>query len=394
MSGAKKGNTYMSIQQIQTLRDAAIVPLSTKGWEDARSRAEAVIAGRISAPLRHQFRAADSQYPPQLIGVVVALMIAVALAAFYISAGKEIAVVDTVMRGLVVDYARLTVAYIEIAILAALMLSEFGALLFGLGSRVLATHRALSRVMRFFQIICVLIAILGNITITMAHPIVEALVFDWFLTLAAPVLVIGIGLIVEELLSTWLIARQSAISKYNDALKAWQQATADPESHPDFYAVWGEEILDQLNQRSPRNKKVIAELLEGDPGLRIVIVSLEWARHDWLFTANVAAEISGKLAGNSGNSSNSGQSPQPQSAVSTISAVSGNSGQLPAISVQKSITRQEALELFEADPTLMSLSGAELVARYGGTASTYSKARGDYRTKHAPPAATNPGVTP
>lgn len=368
----------MSIQQIQTLREAAIVPLSTKGWEDARSRAEAVITGRISTPLRSQFRAADSQYPPQLIGVVVALMIAVALAAFYISAGKEIAVVDTVMRGLVVDYARLTLAYVEIAILAALMLSEFGALLFGLGSRVLATRRALSRVMRAFQFTCVSIAILGNITITMAHPVVEAFVFDWFLTLAAPVLVIGIGLIVEELLATWLIARQEAIAKYNAALKIWQQATANPETHPDFYSVWGEEILDQLNRRSAHNKKLIAELLDADPGLRIVIVSLEWARHDWQFTADIAADIAGRLTSWNDAPSLKQPTPSPRSLPETLK-LPGTTGNASLVSSGTPLeTARATLSQYGDLLAALSLSQLETWSETAGTKisrATWNRAR-------------------
>ena len=285
----------MSIQQIQTLRDAAIVPLTAKRWEDSRTNAERLIGQRLTAPSRSTYKALDSQYPPRLIGIVVVMLLIVALAALYISAGKEIAVVDTVMRDLVSYYPRLTAAYIEVAIIGVLLLAELGALLFGLASRVLASRRVHGQLMRAFQLACVTVAIVGNMTITLSHPVVEAIVFDWVLTLGAPLLVIGIGAIIEELLATWLLARQQAIRDFNQALNVYQSAMADPESHPDFFRLWGECIFEQILKQSGHNRDALPPLLESDPGLKLVVVSMEWARHDWQFTADIAAEIAGRI---------------------------------------------------------------------------------------------------
>ena len=264
--------------QIAMSNLAEVKHLTAAKWQETIGKAEQLVMKRVKVPQRASFAQTDSRYPPRLVALVIGLMVVVALAAFYISAGKEIAATDTLFEDLVQHYPRLSAAYVEVGIVMALMLSELGALLFGLGSRILTARRGLSATLRAFQLVCVVLAIVGNTTITMAHPVVEALVYDWFLTLAPPALVIGIGLLIEELLASWLSNRQEAISAYRQAVEHYQSVIADPQAHQDFHRVWGQCILEAL-LAIRHTQELLGDLLESNPRFGALIVRREWEHH-------------------------------------------------------------------------------------------------------------------
>src|SRR5579864_3223968 len=118
------------------MSDTAIVPLSSDQWEATRTRAETIIRARLQRPDRSRFVMRDAKYPPVIAAFAIALLIVVALAAFVISAGKQIAAFDVISARLAADYAgRISAGYVNAVLIAALALSEFGVILFGLGAK-------------------------------------------------------------------------------------------------------------------------------------------------------------------------------------------------------------------------------------------------------------------
>jgi hypothetical protein len=268
----------------------SIVPLTTQRWENARAQAERTIRERLQEPTRRQFRAGDSEYPPALIVAVIVLMIVVAVAAFYLSALKEVTVTDITLTTLVNNFQKLTDRNVVIGTLAVLALSEAGSLLFGFASRVISKQARVRMLLRAFQALCVLVAVIANVSITMAHPAPAVAVFDWLITVGAPLLVIGIGLILEELSADWLAANVVSVLAFNSAVKQYQTESAQPDRHSDFYAVWGQAILDQLIQQSKHNREIIPALIEVDPRVRQMIVYRQFERFNWTFDKDTKPE--------------------------------------------------------------------------------------------------------
>jgi len=322
-----------------------LVPLTTARWETARTRAEELVRGRIKAPLKAQFTVTDSEYPQSLIVAVLALMVIVAMAAFYISAGKEIMAGDMISAILATASVRISPAYVSGVLVAILLLGECGALLFGLAARIFGQRRIVLVFLRVCQGGCVLIAMMSNATVTLAYPVVAAMVFDWFITLAAPALVIGIGLIIEELIASWLLVRQQAIDNYNRAMANWRQAVDDPAKHPDFNRIWGESILEQLIGASKHNRETIPALIDETPQIRAVIVSREYQRHQWGFDPSTAIDVSAQFQSFMHVSVN-----RPQTAINSVNNVSGVSGNTK----QPSPSEQLAIDWLMANPDKIS----------------------------------------
>lgn len=328
-------------------------PLNVKRWEDARATAEATIRARLKEPDRALFFKRESDRPPLLSGIVTALLIVVAATSFLISAAKEIAAADIVLRGLPEVSDRLSASFISWLIVFVLALSELGVILFGL-----AVHDQPGRsgrlLLRAFQITCMCVALGANITITVQHPIWNALVFDWLLTLVPPVVVIGIGLVMEAQAQRAIESRAGALREYRAAESAYQIALATPEAHPEFMGVWGKCIIEQVIGRNQSHRAQLAAWLDERPALRAEIAQREYARNNWKFQPLL--EISRNAA-------------EPQK----------SSPEIPEISEKVSMKLATALEILRNFPDDMALSGAALVEKHGGYPSVWSKAKSKIR---------------
>lgn len=254
-------------------------------WEKALAKAKEVIGNRqISEPNRADFFQRESDYPPLLVNTVLVLLALVAAAAFFISAGKQVVAFDVISDPLHVRYSgRISQSYIDVIVIAALLLSEAGVILFGLASNIFTADRSRQRILRAFQVACMVIALSANISVTAQNLAADMPVFDWLVTFLAPIIVIGVGLVIEQLAHRWIIQRVRAVSDYNTALMDYKQVSAHPEKHPEWGAVWGAEILDALIRASASNRLLIEELIAIDPTCRREIVTREWARHQWSF---------------------------------------------------------------------------------------------------------------
>jgi hypothetical protein len=265
----------------------SIEQLNSDRWDKAKQNARLKIAARTPKPTLDQYLAADSKYSATVMRVGGLLLVLVALAAFVISAGRQIAAFDTITAPLAVGYStRISAAYVDLVLIAALGLSEFGVIVFGAGAKVIAKTNIEKTILRLFQVLSILIAISGNLTVwalNYSHntlPVVE--LFDLLITISAPTLVVGIGVMIERLVSDNVAHRHNAMQAYALALKNWEQSSAAPEKHPDWFEVWGNCILDQL-RATKKNRDEIDRLIADDPTVRQELVYREYKRYEWKF---------------------------------------------------------------------------------------------------------------
>jgi hypothetical protein len=308
----------------------SIIPLTTIKWENARMKAEKIVKSRIAEPQRSAYRNVESKWPRQLVISVGGMILMVMFAAFYVSAIREIEIANAVLHD-------------AVATISILAMAEIGALLFGLATRVLESNK---RMLRAFQLVCIMIALTANVTVAVSKPIPDALVFDWLITLAAPMLVLGIGLIIEGMLTDWILNRQQTIARFEADYRAYEQMIANISSHPEFNSVWAQTILDELIAASKNNREVITELVEADPEVRANIVYTQWKRHQWSFDPTQTPEL-----------------------------MSAKPGNLLEISAKLELSKQEAIEILRSNNSLLSEKGSKLVEIYGGSEATWSRAK-------------------
>ncbi len=194
------------------------------------------------------------------------------------------------------DYSdRLSSGWADLAIVQALLLGELGAILFSLAAGIFQGApfhvgrfciRPTKWIFRAAAVICAGFALLANITITALHTqdLASLPVYGWFMAVVPPVVVLFVGLFIEHLLLTFLEARTSAKEAYDRAYDEWNRIQREPESHPEFRAIWNQEILDQLRKVSRVNR----DKTEAAPELRADLVRREFQRHEW---ASFAVEL-------------------------------------------------------------------------------------------------------
>lgn len=347
--------------------------LDSTRWERALKNAKAIVISRVQKqefqkPERDTYFKRESKYPPILIGIVLVLLVMVALAAFLISAGKQVVAFDIVSRFLVDKYGvRISERYIDTIVVAALMLSEAGVILFGLAANIFSSNGRTTSTFRLFQLFCTVITLLANISVTALNLAMEMPVFDGAVTLIPPLLVIGIGWIMEQMAHTWILMRLESIKAYETAIAEYTKAveteearykllTQEPTKHPEWSKVWGDCIIDQL-RATAKAREVFEALEKDDPQVGAKLAYREWERRQQDYNFQKISEISKKS-----------QNP-----------VSDRSGDSSEFQEQRPMNVMSGLKIMQRDPELMKLQGKELVERFGGSASTWTRVKAEYR---------------
>jgi hypothetical protein len=269
-----------------------IAGLDTTRWERARHNAREIVRSRLQRPEPSQYAVRVYTRLPEGFtkGMLIVLGI-IALAAFWISAGKQIAATDIVLSPIVKEYDnRLSTGWADVGIGLNLLLGELGTILFFTAAGIFPggsirwrafEFKPVSLAFRAAGLMCATFAILANVTITYLHPQKDVMFYEWFLTLAPPFVVLFIGLYAERLLLMSVEARARAREAYEAAVETYQRYQADPESHPEFVAIWKREIFDQLMKVSAANRKKIEEAIQANPDVRMLLVQREHLRHEW-----------------------------------------------------------------------------------------------------------------
>lgn len=289
-----------------------IAPLNAAQWEHAKANAQTIIRRRLIKPNKSVYLAADSKYPLVVRIFSVLLLLIVTIAAGAVSAGKQIVAAAVMYAGLAAEHTdRLAPGYITLAIVSLLALAEFSVIAFGYGARVSVSRRQFTArvkewrisvsagsVLRALQLVGVVIALGGNLTAFELTYTASVWAFDLLITLTAPLTVIGVGVMIENMIVESLARRRGALERYNAELIAFNESYADPAKHREWYSVWGESILDALRANSA-NTTLIDQMIAEDPKARQLIVKAEYDRHEWRFNPSVSSEKKAGIPENS-----------------------------------------------------------------------------------------------
>lgn len=217
----------------QTINLPAIMSLSQ--WQAAERKAGEDVCRAVHPPQERDFTAASfSKYPRWLSTGMGIVLILVASGAFWISAGKQIVASDMAM-GYLTDSSRLSASYVSIAIVCGLLFGELGTFLFGLASAIY-DGQAVKMVFRVAALVCAAFAVISNVTVTAlhVHQQQDIAAYVWFITVAAPVLVLALSLALERQVLAVLDERAKAATEFEIARRAFDGWRLNPASHPDY----------------------------------------------------------------------------------------------------------------------------------------------------------------
>lgn len=352
--------------------------LTPKQWEATRVSARAIILSRLKEPTWAEFAPVAEQGSPSTKYVVYALLFIVAFAAFLISAGKQVAAFSLIVTPLLEKYPdRISPAYVTVVIVAALTLAEFGVILFGYAAKVISQDRTSEYTLRVFQGLCVIIALGGNITVTALNIVPDAAVFEWIVAITAPLIVMGVGVIVEQSALRGQEHYAAARTAFDMATEKYRAARAEPETDPAWLETWGKEILEGL-KRIPGQRVVIESIEESDPAARGRLASIEYNRQAWIFQP-VVIETSQSV---SPKSLTRGET--AKRLVSPSQSISGDTSETGEMR-QGEMPRQTAKRLLAEQPDLMAISLSDLVTSHGLNRSAWARAKTDIETARIVP---------
>lgn len=261
-----------------------ITGLDATRFERARQQAEEQIRLAVPMPDKARYTAGVySKYPPAVTAGALLALAVVAIAMFWISAGKALVAADLTLGPMVGEYARLSPVWLDTALILFLLAGEVGAIIFSAGRALLSVSGRDRTWLSVAALASAAGALLANVSVTALHQesIASLPWFGWFMAIMPPSVVLAVGLFIEKLLLGALEARANAKAAYEAALAAWREAQEHPAEHDDFKRRWALAIFDQLLRISPANRQKIAALVDADPAWRVELVRREVARHEW-----------------------------------------------------------------------------------------------------------------
>ena len=271
---------------------SSISHLSAERWQQARQRAIETIRSGLPEPRPEHYisSARISKYPLALVNSIIVMLIIVGLAAFWISAGKQIAAAGLVVDPISASSDRLSPTWGTGGVVAMLAFGEVGSILFLVTASVFDMRRRLFTV---FAVGSASISVIANVSITATHDLGSVTVFGWFITFMAPITVLAVGAVVEQLIMTSLAARADQQAQYGVALAEYQKAQIDPETQASFKAAWAKAIYDELC-RYKKDRDTIETLSSEDQFEllnREYHVHMRWERYE-VSTPQAVSQVS------------------------------------------------------------------------------------------------------
>jgi hypothetical protein len=209
--------------------------LTLAQWQKAELSARQAVKSSLQPPqIETYIDAHVSRYPRKLVAGVVLMLALVILGAFIISAGKQLISYDSIL-GHLAEHTRLSPLWVAVSLIAGVLLSEVGAVLFSLAGAIFGEgpHR---KVFRAFAFMCGFLAILANVAVTASYdygsPVMTVLA--WFMTFFVPSIVLVGALVGERLILEQLDKRSSATVDYEIARREYAAYISIPEKHPDY----------------------------------------------------------------------------------------------------------------------------------------------------------------
>lgn len=360
--------------QSQLLRQNLRFPLLTaEAYQAVKDGAKSFAIGQLPAPVKEIHSAGFlAQYPRQFKRLVVALLVLVIVVSFPVSSGKQTASILLTLKD-IVPVIPLGNVWLILAVIAGLVLSEAGAILFMLIAVPLSVGRPIVRAgFRFYAIWCAALSIVGNILISAQHTNnLDWLgsIYLWMSTLIYPALVLGIGMVLESGFSQSIHDHAQTEAKYLEALTAYQKQLADYESLPDYKSSFVSGLLVALRRANPH----VGKLLKADPHSRNWILAMEYRAQQQLNSVDLNAEYSA----DEGSEMNGGENTGSQN-----DAVNADIQDVQAIQaafnaeIQAGATRTDATaHVLKQFPHLETLSVARVAAIIGASVGTVQAAR-------------------
>lgn len=250
--------------------------LTNDRYQTAYTDAENNARKHIHKPDFDQFSNTGVQlYPAWFSRLIGGLLLAVLVFSFWVSAGKQIATAGMVLDDLPGDYAHLSTLWSSVGIIAALLLSEAGAVFFLVVAGTLTNRsRAGSLIVRSFAILCAGIAVIANVTITQMHPVPDALAYQWLITVGVPLIVLGLGYTAEQIIVSSLHARALQTAAYNAAMVKYEQLYNDPTQLQDWGRYLGDSLWRELNRYKDTREMLL--IAGDDPGFKTRVLTAEY----------------------------------------------------------------------------------------------------------------------
>jgi len=254
--------------------------LNGNRWEKTIIKAKQQVINALTKPhLDDYVKESMNSIPAGLYRALIAMLAIVAIAAFWVSAGKQISATAMLLEPVVKTSDHLSQGWADVSVIGMLALGEIGTILFSVACSVLSEDRAKAIVFRIASIGCAMFAILANVTITMRDN-EGSTVYAWFLTLAPPLIVIVVGLVIENLMLRSVKARSEAQRAYDIALRDYDYYRARPDLHPTFNQRWYSAIYDELCYYKGV-KVVIEELVHANEQFKAALVKREIDAHQY-----------------------------------------------------------------------------------------------------------------
>lgn len=235
--------------------------LSTERYEGVVERAKDIIKGKLRKPELSDFSGDEtSAHPRWLIIVLLSLLVIVMTCAFIFSAGKQVAVVSLLIDELPGQYHRLSEVWAGFAIASTLLVSELGSVLFLVSAGVFGEGRRLSLVsilLRTFALGCATLALLCNIAVAAIDTPANVAAVSWFTSILIPFIVLGLGLILEQVVLSSLKARTRQKLDYELALKQYRDAVADPALHSAYGHLLTSLVFEEMVKRQREREMLI-----------------------------------------------------------------------------------------------------------------------------------------
>ncbi len=266
-------NDNLSIEQIPHL--------SSTRYERAISKAKQQVVNSLTEPVREHY---DKQVGGIMSSGTHRLMIIglciVAFAAFTISAGKQITATTMLFDPIAQNSEHLSWVWADASIILGLALGEIGTIIFSVACSMFSEHKGKVIIFRVFSIICATLAILANVTITALHDNTGYVVWAWFVTLAPPLTVIAVGLLIESLVMRNMKAQAEAQREYDIDHREYEYYCKKPETHGTYMRRWLLSLYEELCYRK-EDRALIEAIVGGDERIKAVIVKREIEAHEY-----------------------------------------------------------------------------------------------------------------
>jgi hypothetical protein len=212
---------------LENIRDVLqyVQPLTAEQYEAAAKLAREKAIAQLREPIMPVVHAEMSLYPQWLNRSILGGVGTLLLAMFIVSTAKQLEAVNDFVSP-VVDQSQMILKWV--VMIAMIMGAEVGSLLF---SVVAGVYKRYKFIFRVFSVLCATTAILANWHVTALHASEYSgiAVYAWYVTFLAPIVVIVVGMLLENIAMQSMSERaglrnatKNAETEYQDKLREYR----------------------------------------------------------------------------------------------------------------------------------------------------------------------------